>query len=199
VHIKRVSERTIPASRIIHAALISELGVASQIGATRGKAYCGVVGGIRRHEYAVLGPSVNLAARLMSLPNHPGILVDNALRVKATCNFMALAPVKAKGYISLVPIFKPLSAREAMWGKINPNFVGRRNEMKELCKLAQEMSSQTECPVKLQMIMGDSGLGKSAFIVQTVAVMRKLLSSAGKRIIVARNVSNRGDSMAPFR
>ena len=196
---KRVSERTIPACRIIHAALKSELGVASHIGATRGKAYCGVVGGIRRHEYAVLGPSVNLAARLMSLPNHPGILVDNALRVRATCNFMALEPVKAKGYSSLVPIFKPLTAREAMWGKINPNFVGRRNEMKELCKLAQEMSSEKGCPVKLQMVMGDSGSGKSAFIVQTVAVMKKLLLSSGKRTIVARNVSNEGDKMVPFR
>ena len=194
-----MSERTIPACRIIHAALQSELGVASHIGATRGKAYCGVVGGISRHEYAVLGPSVNLAARLMSLPNHPGILVDNALRMRANSNFMALNPVKAKGYSSLVPIFKPLSTREAMWGKVNPNFVGRRNEMKELYKLAQEMSSQKDCPVKLQMVIGDSGSGKSAFIVQTVAVMKNLLLSAGKRPLLARNVSNEGDSLVPFR
>ena len=194
-----MSERTIPACRIIHAALKSELGVASQIGATRGRAYCGVVGGIKRHEYAVLGPSVNLAARLMTLPNHPGILVDNALRVRANCNFMALSPVKAKGYSSLVPIFKPLTTREALWGKINPNFVGRRKEMKELCKLTQDLASVSESPVNMRIVMGESGSGKSAFIFQSLAVMKKMFASAGKKVIIARNASNEGDSMVPFR
>lgn len=35
------------------------------IGITSGKAYCGEVGSPLRHEYAVMGPSTNLSARLM--------------------------------------------------------------------------------------------------------------------------------------
>lgn len=34
-------------------------------GITSGKAYCGEVGSPLRHEYAVMGPSTNLSARLM--------------------------------------------------------------------------------------------------------------------------------------
>ena len=39
--------------------LKAKLGVDSKMGATYGKAYCGVVGGVERHEDAVVGPSVS--------------------------------------------------------------------------------------------------------------------------------------------
>ena len=35
------------------------------IGIATGTTFCGIVGGYARHEYAVVGPTVNLAARLM--------------------------------------------------------------------------------------------------------------------------------------
>ena len=58
-----VGERALPATIAIHNALQLELGIEAKIGATFGDAYCGAVGGEKRHEYAVMGPSVNLAAR----------------------------------------------------------------------------------------------------------------------------------------
>ena len=77
--IHRASERVLPACRAIHYTLQNDLGVDNYVGATLGKAYCGVVGGVKRHEFAVLGPSVNLSARLLSMPNHPGILIDEVV------------------------------------------------------------------------------------------------------------------------
>ncbi len=76
-----------------------ELGLQCKIGATIGEAYCGVVGGVRRHEYAVLGASGNLAARLLTSQINPGILVDNRVRMMATRSdgFNALPPGQAKG------------------------------------------------------------------------------------------------------
>jgi class 3 adenylate cyclase len=50
-------------------------------GITSGKAYCGLVGSPLRHEYAVMGPSTNLSARLMGkakqgeLPNLLGCVL----------------------------------------------------------------------------------------------------------------------------
>ena len=112
-----VAERALPATIVLHNALQNELGIQNRIGATIGEVYCGVVGGTRRHEYAVLGPSVNLAARLMCLPQNPGILVDDAVRLVAdrSFGFNALSPVAAKGYADLVPIFEPLSPLERSW------------------------------------------------------------------------------------
>ena len=62
----RVPERALPTCRLIHSELAENLGIDSNIGATLGKVYCGVVGGVERHEFSVLGASVNLAARLMA-------------------------------------------------------------------------------------------------------------------------------------
>ena len=58
-----VGERALPATIALHNALQFEMGIECKIGATFGDAYCGAVGGEKRHEYAVMGPSVNLAAR----------------------------------------------------------------------------------------------------------------------------------------
>lgn len=58
-----VGERALPCTIALHNAFQFEMGIESRIGATFGDVYCGAVGGEKRHEYAVMGPSVNLAAR----------------------------------------------------------------------------------------------------------------------------------------
>ena len=198
--IYRASERVLPACRAIHYTLQNDLGVDNYVGATLGKAYCGVVGGVKRHEFAVLGPSVNLSARLLSMPNHPGILIDSDVRRQAINwgKFLSFPPMKAKGYDNLVPVYQPLTANEVRWGKANPRFVGRGLEIKRVCKLAQEMSAK-QSPAKMFLVWGDSGAGKSNFLVQTVATVRKILVTAKKRVIVTRSVSNDGDALVPFR
>jgi len=189
----------LPTCRIIHAALQNELGVDSQIGATLGKVYCGVVGGVKRHEFAVLGPSVNLSARLMSQKNHPGVMVDNEVRLKATgVNFISFPPVQAKGYSDPVPVFKPLTAKEARWGKVNPKFVGREKEMKAVCKLALGMTKE-KCPSKILFLSGESGSGKSAFVVHAIAKARTVLMKNRRSAVITRNISSEGDSLVPFR
>lgn len=94
-----------------------ELNFDSRIGATFGKAYCGVVGGVRRHEYAVLGPSVNLAARLMCSDQNKGVLVDDVIRHQAKPRFVfkSLPAIKAKGYSDPVNIFEPMTSIDKWW------------------------------------------------------------------------------------
>ena len=190
----------LPASNAIHYILQNDLGVDNYIGATLGKVYCGTVGGFKRHEFIVLGQTVNLSARLLSMPNHPGILINDEVRQEALKwgNFLSFPPMKAKGYTSLVPIYQPLTATEARWGKVNPQFVGRENDIQCVCKIAQKMGTTTG-PAKMCFVWGTSGSGKSDFLVQVVAKMRKLLSIMNKRVIITRNISNVGDSLVPFR
>ncbi|KAI2514028.1 hypothetical protein MHU86_412 [Fragilaria crotonensis] len=93
-----VAERAIPFTTTVQTLLKAELSTDCQIGATFGKAYCGVVGGVSRHEYAVLGPSVNLAARLMGDPQNTGFLVDESVKEKAgRRHFRALPPSRGEG------------------------------------------------------------------------------------------------------
>lgn len=132
------------------------------MGATTGKAYCGVVGGMFRHEYAILGPSVNLAARLMCNKSNPGILVDETVKVKSNERpFKSLAPIKAKGYDNLVKIYSPnMNVRKA-WREID-DFVGREEEIEGLMENAEAVMNR-----KMSTIVFTSapyGIGKSCLV-----------------------------------
>jgi len=103
-----VAGRALPATLSIRRSLRDKLSVDCRIGATYGKAYCGCVGGIKRHDYSILGPSVNLAARLMCSSENKGILVDESVRREAKGKFIfkSLPPVVAKGYVKPVRTFE---------------------------------------------------------------------------------------------
>jgi class 3 adenylate cyclase len=107
-----VAINALPACFAIQRAL-KTTGIDCRIGGTFGKAYCGVVGGLRRHEFSVMGAPVNLAARLMESPLNKGILVDENVKNQATGKFAfrSLQPVKAKGYDK--PVGKFIRARSS--------------------------------------------------------------------------------------
>ncbi|CAN0445191.1 unnamed protein product [Ascophyllum nodosum] len=86
------------------------LNLAAIIGITTGKVYCGFVGLSKRCEYAMMGCSVNLSARLMASAPKNTIQVDFEAwsRARKFFDFKTLAPIKAKGYVDLVPVFRPL-------------------------------------------------------------------------------------------
>lgn len=194
-----VSQRALPACIAIHGSLKVELGIDSRIGATIGEAYCGVVGGVKRHEYAVLGPSVNLAARLMASKMNPGILVDNRVRMMAnrSFGFNALPPVVAKGYSEPVPIFEPLSTLERYWGRIISNFVGRKPEIKTLMQNTSEMLRGSS-PSRFLLIDSKSGVGKSTMMAHGIEHIRRSFSPRNNRLIVIKNVSKESNSLVPF-
>ena len=56
----RIENNCLPATFAIHSALTNELKVENRIGATFGKVYCGIVGGVRRHEFACMGAPVSI-------------------------------------------------------------------------------------------------------------------------------------------
>jgi class 3 adenylate cyclase len=194
-----VCQRALPAAIAIHSSLRLELGIDSKIGCTIGEAYCGVVGGVKRHEYAVLGPSVNLAARLMASKINPGVLVDNRVRMMAnrTFGFNALPPVVAKGYNEPVPIFEPLSTVERYWGRIVSNFVGRKSEIKTIMQSSSEMI-RTQSPSRFILIESKSGMGKSTVVAHAIEHVRRSFNPKKNRLVVIKNVSKESDSLVPF-
>ena len=197
-----ISQRGLPLARSIHDTLQEELGVGSKIGATFGRAYCGVVGGLKRHEFAVLGPSVNLAARLMGSTNNPCILVDKSIRLLTSHSqifFKPLPAVSAKGYDEPVAIFEPVKTNELhQWDKLKPNFVGRSKEIKQIMQIAKDMALNRDVS-KLLFVSAASGTGKSSMMAQTTARIRSMVKKMNKSIILTRHISNDGDSRVPFR
>jgi hypothetical protein len=170
----RVVNNGLPATFSIHKALQEELGVENRIGATFGQVYCGVVGGVTRHEFSVLGAAVNLAARLMTSPMNNGILVDGAVSAQADARFAfrSLQPIKTKGYDNPVPILEPLHAIQQgrRKGSSQIKFTGRHEEKSEIIGFAQEvLDDPVSAPSSVIGLIGESGIGKVSFESSLVA------------------------------
>jgi hypothetical protein len=180
------------------------LKVENRIGATFGKAYCGVVGGIRRHEFAVMGPAVNLAARLMSSKVNKGILVDEEVQMQADSrySFNSLPPVMAKGYDKPVPILEPVesSVSANRRRKSSVPFVGRTMERETILNAASEMLEDA-CDKRSTMIFlfGESGMGKSFLGRVAVEEIKKRCSDVSKTVVSARSSSTETAQRIPLR
>ena len=98
-------------------AALARQGLEAHIGITAGSAYCGLVGvPQRRCEYGVMGPSVNLAARLMCACEKKGVRLLCCDTMCAELQkqgkrsqfiFDAFAPVAVKGYSQPVMLYHP--------------------------------------------------------------------------------------------
>lgn len=199
-----VSNNGLPAVFAIHHALKNECKVENRIGATFGKVYCGVVGGVRRHEFAVMGAPVNLAARLMASKVNNGILVDEAVQSQDTdgrYEFKSLPPVKAKGYSKPVPILEPKEARSAARKKKSSfPFTGRTEEKKAIISAARTiLDNPIESNSSMVFLMGESGMGKTALALSVMDDIRKLGVEEEKTIVAARSTSTETEQKIPLR
>ena len=199
-----VENNCLPATFAIHRALKSELNVDNRIGATFGKVYCGVVGGVRRHEFACMGAPVNLAARLMSSRVNEGILVDEAVseQCREGYTFESLPPVKAKGYAKPVPIFVPIpeSASKAKKKKSTIAFIGRRVEKRAILSVAQGLLEEEDISQSsICFLSGESGSGKSRLAVNVLEELKKKGTDEKKTIITARSSSTETEQRIPLR
>ncbi len=88
---------------------MQDIGVPVSIGLTSGQVYCGLVGSPIRHEFAVMGPSVNLSARLMGKCKENEILCDAVIRGRDRAHlYVPFAKLSAKGYSLPVETFRPV-------------------------------------------------------------------------------------------
>ncbi|KAL7552126.1 hypothetical protein ACHAWF_018244 [Thalassiosira exigua] len=195
-----IAQRAMPFTLSIKKTLEEELGVKSRIGATFGRAYCGVVGGSVRHEFSVLGPSVNFSARLMVSKDNPGILVDKNVRLLTSQVFFKPLPaVKAKGFDEPMPIFEPIqTSTDDKWGqRKHKNFIGRSKEIMHIMRKAKDLVFGGTAS-KLVFLSAVSGTGKSALMAKSTKHVKAMLKKVNKKVITLRNTSREGDSRVPF-
>lgn len=200
--LQRVANNALPATFDIHTALKDELGIENRIGATFGKVYCGIVGGVMRHEFAVMGGPVNLAARLMESPMNKGMLVDEAVRAHTDARFAfrSLPPVHAKGYDKPVAILEPLHAISSKRKKgTSFPFTGRQEERNELVGIAKEiLDAPTPAQSSAINLIGESGIGKSALGIAVINEVKIECLKRKKRVIVSRSTSTETEQRIPL-
>jgi predicted ATPase len=188
-----------PFAASIQSVLLSELNVSCRIGVTYDRAYCGVVGGVERHEYSVLGPAVNLAARLMGDRHNSGFLVASGVHGEATgWSFRALKPIRAKGYADPVPIFEPIMHRRSPWQRAPSYFLGREAQVDSILELSEDLICSGCSTAKMVLIFAPSGVGKSTLMTEAVNRVQARCEESNRSHIVLGQVCCEGDLFRPL-
>ena len=155
--------------------LLEIMGIQSSIGITLGKIFCGETGSFERYEYSLLGPSVNLSARLMAKGSWGQINCDEELKnhTGRRHTFTISGTHKLKGYEMPVPFFMPTAQEES--AKKNEeqddiiSFMMQREEATSVVdKIIHTRKTNSKDPSNIKpyiiLIRGDEGKGKDAFI-----------------------------------
>jgi adenylate cyclase len=152
------------------------LDLPTRAGVSTGLAYCGRVGSNARQEYAVVGDSVNLAARLMEAARPGQILVSGTTQKSAAEAFEweELGPLALKGKTEAVPVFALERQHAGEIGRLQePRYelpmVGRRDLLGAAIKrmeLAKRGRGQTIA------ITGEAGIGKSRLCAEVIRLAR---------------------------
>jgi class 3 adenylate cyclase/tetratricopeptide (TPR) repeat protein len=147
-------------------------------GVTSGSVYCGEIGSDIRREYAVIGDSVNLAARLMEAATPGQLLIDQSTheRVRETVIQDGLKPMAVKGKVGRIETWAVRAMRDQPQGR-PPNpvtaqaLLGRSAAVaraRTLVERALAGEGQVVC------LSGNAGIGKSRLAAEVLGMAEGL-------------------------
>jgi class 3 adenylate cyclase/tetratricopeptide (TPR) repeat protein len=161
-------------SRAMRAALAIErrlaaLGFACAAGVASGPAYCGVLGSAARSEYAVIGPPMNRAARLMTTAEQ-GVLCPASLETWLAQPDLAVTEV---GELSLKGVegLRALRVRSnTPFAETTRELAGRVKEQEQLETLLDELADGKGAVLS---VVGEAGLGKTTLVMDLAERARR--------------------------
>jgi len=160
--------RAVSSAKEVLAAL-SLQGLEARAGVASGNAFCGLVGNAARAEYAVIGSSVNLAARLMCHAPPSSVLVSGTVRDRAlsSFDFEGKGSVRAKGYEDPIPVYRPMRREVRTEVELVNETIGREDERRQVSEALEN---------GVTFLIGPQGAGKSR-------LLRDALLASNKRVV----------------
>ncbi|GAB5373417.1 hypothetical protein AAMO2058_001749800, partial [Amorphochlora amoebiformis] len=140
------------------------------IGIASGDVYVGSVGSEFRHEHAVVGDTVNTAARLSNKASLNDIWLDEKTfdKAKSRVQFEHVQHLKVKGKNKMIQVYRPVGFNRfaALEGNA-VQLLGRSNEVKTFMMAVLSLKTGATSTKKGRSafwITGDAGVGKSALV-----------------------------------
>ena len=154
--------------RTVHRILASDCGLTLRAGINRGRVFAGEIGARTRHTYAVLGDTVNLAARLTGRAQPGQILSTGAVLDRSEVLFESEAqPFLVKGKERAVTAYSvgALIGRREEQAPLPLPLIGRDAEL-ELALAAVNAARLRQ--QRLVEVVGEAGIGKSRLLEELV-------------------------------
>ena len=150
--------------------LLDIMDVQCSIGITLGNIFCGETGSYERYEYSLLGPSVNLAARLMAKSKFGQLNCDEELKNQTgrRHTFTISGTHKLKGYSKPVPFFMPAPCKSEIDNDEHDDIASFLMQKVVGLRLVHDIGKKRGymCSIvhQITIIKGDEVTGKEAFI-----------------------------------
>ena len=154
--------------RTVHRILASDCGLTLRAGINRGRVFAGEIGARTRHTYAVLGDTVNLAARLTGRAQPGQILSTGAVLDRSEVLFESEAqPFLVKGKERAVTAYSvgALIGRREEQAPLPLPLIGRDAEL-EVARAAVDSARLRQ--QRLVEVVGEPGIGKSRLLEELV-------------------------------
>ncbi len=146
-----------------------------RIGIAAGTVFAGILGTPARHEYTVMGRTVNLAARLLAAAGPTDVLLTAAVYRTVNRRLQAepLPPLLTKGMPEPVPVFRAQHARAAApnarhWVPI----IGRSTELEQVIGVGTRALTAGPQAGGVAALAGEAGIGKSRLAAEAVRLLR---------------------------
>lgn len=135
-----------------------------RIGMATGRVFAGPVGSPVRHDYTVMGDTINLSARLMQNAADNQILIDSAVRSQLGDAFdlTDLGEIRVKGKAEPIHVFAPTRVRQtARQVKKVEQLFGR---VAETAVLQHHLQLLMQGQGGIVFVVGDVGMGKTLLL-----------------------------------
>jgi predicted ATPase/class 3 adenylate cyclase len=142
-----------------------------KVGLTSGMVFTGIIGGHERCQYAAVGNTVNLAARLMVYADWGEVLVDDDINKTKGFGFQHKGDIIYKGFEGPIPTYS-LIGKEDQEAFYSGEMIGRDEELESLVEFSEPIFNNTFAGVAV--IYGEAGIGKSRLAYETRAALQKI-------------------------
>jgi predicted ATPase/class 3 adenylate cyclase len=139
--------------------LVKNTDLRFRVGITSGTAYTGNIGSEERCQYAAVGTTVNLSARLMSYATWGEVSVDEELQNSRFFRFQDKGAISYKGFEEPISTYLLEGRSTTVQPAYDSEMIGREDEILSLMNLAGEVFSQRQ--PQATYVFGEAGIGKS--------------------------------------